>query len=284
VTHAITNEQGEVEYVPQAGPEAGDFLATVTVRVCGGCNRQWNERLEKPVQQLLRPVFAGGTTALTPSDQRLLARWAIKCFVAYARATTAPEVDPFPDSERRRQAKPAADPNDRWTVWIGWSPNAEAAHMALSVRPAAFSHQDDDLTHPPPYNTANCWLGLNGVVVIGFWRLKKFPRQTVDLFITPELQATLTRLWPTGGPVPQWPDQQLRSDAWDHIHHRMSMVLEAVGLPEEGLTAAERHQAAQAFFAGASPQDLRRAYPTTAPMNRVNPPPAGQSAHRRDSI
>ena len=159
-THAITNEHGVVEYVPRPGPAAGKFLATVTVKVCRDCNRQWNERLEKPVQELLRPAFTGETTPLTPTDQRLLALWAVKCFVGYARATIAPGVDPFPESERRRQAKPSADPNDRWDLWIGWSPDAEAAHMALSVRPTAFTHRDDDLTQPPPNNTANAGWAL----------------------------------------------------------------------------------------------------------------------------
>lgn len=257
-THAITNDHGLVEYVPRSGPAAGKFLATVTVKVCGDCNRQWNERLEKPVQELLRPAFTGETTPLTPTYQRLLALWAVKCFVAYARATTAPEVDPFPESERRRQAKPSADPNDRWDLWIGWSPDAEAAHMALSVRPTAFTHRDDDLTQPPPNNTANCWLGANGAVVIGFWRPPKLPREITDLFIPAEMQANLTRLWPKGELVAQWPNRQLPADTWDQVHDRMSMVLAATGLPEEGLTVTQRQLVAQAFLDGALPWDLRR--------------------------
>ena len=258
VTQAVTNEQGVVEYIPTAGPAAGEFLATVTVKVCGGCNRQWNERLEKPVQQLLGPVFNGGTTSLTPTDRRVLARWAVKCFVVYARATTAAEVDPFPESERRRQVKPSADPNNRWDVWIGWSPEAAAAHMALSVRPAAFPHRDDDLSEPPPHNTANCWMGANGVVVIGFWRPAALPRECTDLFIPKELRECLTRLWPTEDEtVTVWPERQLPDDAWDQIHHRMSGVLEVVGLPEQGLTADQRQRAANAFFDGAHAWELR---------------------------
>ena len=261
LTQAINNDQGVVEYVSQDGPAAGDFLATVTVRVCGGCNRLWNERLEKPVQEILGPVFAGGTTSLTPSNKQHVARWAVKCFVAYARATIAPEVDPFPESERRRQVKPSVDPNGRWTVWIGWSPSAHAAHMALSVRPAALSHQDDDLTHPPPYNTATCWLGVNGVVIIGFWRPSNLPVETVDLFITPDLQVSLTLLWPTGELATRWPNQQLGTHAWDQLHRRMSMILEAVGLPEKGLTTAERQHAFQSFLGGAEARELRRSHP-----------------------
>lgn len=183
--YATNNDQGVVEHVSQPGPAASTFLATVTVRVCGRCNQQWNERLEKPVQQLLHPVFAGGTIAMATSGQRILAAWAIKCFVAYARATKDPRVDPFPASERRRQAKPVADRHDRWDLWIGWSPEAEAAHMSLSVREAALSQRDDDLTHPAPYNTAVCWLSANDVVIIGFWRPEHAPSELVELFIAP---------------------------------------------------------------------------------------------------
>lgn len=259
-TYATNNDQGVVEHVSQPGPAASTFLATVTTKVCGPCNRQWNERLEKPVQQLLGPVFAGGTTALTTVDQRLLAAWAIKCFVAYARGTKDPRVDPFPASERRRQAKPAADPHDRWDLWIGWSPGADAAHMSLAVREIALSHRDDDLTYPPPYNTAVCWLAANGVILFGLWRPDTFPRDVAGLLIPPELQGGLTRLWPTDVPEPRWPTRQLPSDVWDQLRQHTSSVLDVIGLPEQGLTATQRQTVMQAFLDGGSPQDLRRSH------------------------
>jgi len=104
------------------GPSVSDFLATVTVKVCGDCNSKWMNRLENTAQQLLRPVFEGSTVTLSLDDQARSATWAVKSLLAYSRATLARQVDPFPPSELRRLSKGATNPSPRWRVWIGWCP------------------------------------------------------------------------------------------------------------------------------------------------------------------
>ncbi len=171
-----------------------------------------------------------------------------------------PRIGAATPSQTRRGSPRSMGPVDRVV-----SRGRSRSHV-LSVREAALSQRDDDLTHPAPYNTAVCWLSANGVVIIGFWRPDYAPSELVELFIAPELRTGLTRLWPASETVSQWPDRKLPSDAWDQLHQRTSAVLDAIGLPEEGLTTAQRQTVIQAFFDGASPQDLRR----------LHSPPPGQ--------
>jgi hypothetical protein len=92
----VISLDGILRHVDSSPNLSSEFLATVTVKVCGNCNSTWMNRLENHAQELLRPVFRGGTVRLTPDDHAKLATWAVKSIIAYGRATLAREVDPFP--------------------------------------------------------------------------------------------------------------------------------------------------------------------------------------------
>lgn len=50
----------------------------VLVPVCDACNGNWMAELESEVSRFFKPMIRGERTALTPDEQALLARWAVK--------------------------------------------------------------------------------------------------------------------------------------------------------------------------------------------------------------
>ena len=53
----VTGANGRRQYEEVAGPVVSDFLATVTMSVCGNCNNTWMSQIENAAKDELAPVF-----------------------------------------------------------------------------------------------------------------------------------------------------------------------------------------------------------------------------------
>jgi hypothetical protein len=74
--------------------------ASLTVkRLCRACNNGWMARCEEHAAPVLRPLLRGAAVMLTPADQAVLARWAVKTAVACDLATG----DPAAPAQLRRE-------------------------------------------------------------------------------------------------------------------------------------------------------------------------------------
>jgi hypothetical protein len=59
----------------------------VTRVVCGDCNGGWMADLEATAMPLLSPMINGGQRSMTPDEQRLVSRWAVKTAIMFLYAT-----------------------------------------------------------------------------------------------------------------------------------------------------------------------------------------------------
>lgn len=88
---------GEGPFTIRRVAEAGDTVeytaigAEIVVRaVCGNCNNGWMAGLEATVKQLVSRMINGERQPLTPHDQTIISRWAVKTAVMFLYATKPP--------------------------------------------------------------------------------------------------------------------------------------------------------------------------------------------------
>jgi hypothetical protein len=257
-TRIVTGVDGRRQYEEVAGPLVSDFLATVTMPVCSNCNNTWMSQIENAAKEELAPVFVGGARELTRSGRTAIATWAALTLVAYSQARNAEETDPIPRSQLS-EIRQDNRPPDGWRIWIGFCPDGRSTQMSAAIAGLAFSGPADDLSEPPPDNFANCYLAAHGVYFIAHYAAPSFPTVLYEALFPSESRTVLLPLWPN---TPQtqalrWPQAAVDEEtAVAHSTH-VTRVVEAIGLPEEGLNQEEVAGVLEEFRDGAKPGELR---------------------------
>lgn len=155
-----------------------------TVAVCMACNSGWMSALENEAKPILHPLVNGETDHISPTDAKILMRWAAKVMVAYERddpATAAATPAQIRDVRLGR--------TPRWAeLWVARNANpAETIlrHTEFQVR--ASSHQILVAFGSRTY------IGLGHIVL----RLHAMNGPQVDLNVVSPGRPWL-RVWPTG--------------------------------------------------------------------------------------
>ncbi len=262
----VTGADGRRQYEEVAGPVVSDFLATVTMSVCGNCNNTWMSQIENAAKDELAPVFLGGARELTGTGRTKIATWVALTLVAYSQARNAPVADPIPRSQLAEISRHLRPP-DGWRIWMGYCPDGSSTQMAAAVAGLAFSGPDDKLTEPPPDNFANCYLAAHGVYFVAHYASPSFPSILYEAIFAPALRTGLLPLWPNPSPseVVRWPeapaDHRIAVAQSTHVMR----IVEAIGLPEEGLNRDQIARVTQEFHDGAEPWELRDRFASGTP-------------------
>lgn len=233
------------------------LLPNVTVRVCSDCNGGWMSGLEADAKRIVGPlVLRGERVWLGPEEQRVLARWAVKTFMAYA-LTLGPIENPFSLNDYRQVSSTNEMP-ERIHVWMAHV-DSRMAQVGLVIHPTAFMSDFDPVRDQN--NAALGFLAAGGLVFLlvllpenleGLTELLSPPGSsaggTVHRLTLPQAVVALT--------IPAWGEEYMANvTSWVES-------LKAVAMPAaEDLSPEELREASQLFRDGVSPAAIRSLHP-----------------------
>lgn len=251
------DQHGRYQPVVETPEPYAKWLPNVTVEVCQKCNGGWMSRLEGEAKTILGPfILENSTVRLLADDLRTLTTWATKSWMAYA-LTCPTQQNPFTEAEYRAMAA-FPGPLRRSRVWLMHS-QGPRAHVGMGILATLLSFQQ-----PPPdlettqNNTAFAYLAVATVVMVMLLVPEEAPDELVDALSPPMLSSSnVRRSW--SNPRAQFfPLGVLPSADLAAFMDFAQQVIEAVGLPTEGLTDADAAAVLQEFLDGADPSDLRQ--------------------------
>jgi hypothetical protein len=232
------------------------LLPDVTVkRVCASCNNGWMAGLENEARPILvKMIEARERFKLSKYQCQVLIHWAVKTLMMYVlyypeehQVFTTEDYVAFFDS---RQIPVTS------CLWVGMS-HSPYAYVAAGYTPHLFTNRDvtdGELLGPP--NGASFSVALHEVFFVYHFVRPPVPVQVITLPV--RLLAELQQLYPGSRRV-RWPPRELHNDEFLAVRDYLRNLVNAVGLPTEGLTLQDSQDAARQFFdQQIHPRDIRR--------------------------
>jgi hypothetical protein len=240
------------------GPYA-KWLPNVIVYVCGECNGGWMSRLENGVKTILEKfIFERESLQLTAESLQTLATWATKSWMAYA-LTRPAQQNPFTPGDYRAMTQ-SPSPFNRGRILIAHS-EEPIAHAGIGISSWLLS----SLTSAPdmeatPDNTGYAYLAVANVVLTMTFTPAGAPKEVADA-LAPQLENSpfVRRAWPDPQPH-EFPLDALPHGDLANFLVAAEQVMEALGLPVEGLTSDDLSRVRDQYANGAAPDDLRRLF------------------------
>lgn len=254
--------EGRFQELHLPSRRAAALLPHVKVDVCATCNSGWMSSLESDVKALLAGYrVAGFPVRLGREEQRLLATWATKSWMAYALIRGVDDLgNPFAGDEYRAMAA-APGPLERMRV-VMFHSDSPFAQVGIGVAGALFGHTGTVTDFVVDRDNAGfAYLAADGILMFGVIAPAESPDVPAmrDFVMAPpgfEVPGVI-HLHPFAD-VAAFPSVTLGDDLVQHLIAWPRVFSEHFGLPVVGLTREEADEVRREFLAGADPQELRR--------------------------
>jgi hypothetical protein len=224
--------------------------------------------LEKSVMPTLDSWITGQDATLKRGQVETLASWVTKTALTYA-LYYRPKDSPFRSADYAEffQTK---RPFKKSIIWVAFS-DAPTAFVSAYLEPFWIQRADEESVDPDQLPTAASFsLGAHGVVFLArFWMnmpikpdnaltraLTKYYFWNLPRKATVDLQRIEPPRRKVRGPVTKISPERL-----DSLRNSAAALMEAGGLPLEGLTEAEVSEVRKKWREGSDPAQLRQEFP-----------------------
>jgi hypothetical protein len=207
--------------------------------VCGGthltCNGGWMRRIEDNTKPVLTKLILGDQIDLHPSEQRLIATWAVlKSMVSEYHHTSHVSTH---WTQRRMMRNRQTPPANDWTVWIAnyerkrWKPEWLANSFFVPSK-AVLARRG---IRVPTFYNGSCTTQVIGKLFIQVVHLPVpfMSAEHIRNGIFPRTNGDLFEIWPDQSAVISWPQKALADIEADRIAGAVQAFLGSISKSPE---------------------------------------------------